>query len=90
MLETVGTYNLYTLLGKFDKEENIIIHNVNQPIDLYLTGLKGLIPMSSKKSLQAFALLERNRNMVIQTIEKRSIIVIEAVIPGSEIKKTLN
>jgi len=40
MLETVGTYNLYTLLGKFDQEENIIIHNVNQPIDMYLTGLK--------------------------------------------------
>ena len=90
MSETVDTYNPYTLLGKFDKEENIIIHNVNQPIDVYLTGLKGPISISSKNSLQAFGLRERNRNMVIQIIEKKSIVVIEAIIPGSEVKKTIN
>ena len=70
MLESIGTYSLYTLLGKFDQEENIIIHNVNQPIDMYLTGLKGPIPVGSKRSIQAFGLRERNRNIIIQTVKK--------------------
>ena len=87
MLETVGTYNLCALLGKFDEEENIIIHNVNQSIDVYVNGLQGPIPMASKRSLQAFELRNRNRNLIIQTIEKRTIIVIESIIPGSEHKR---
>ena len=86
MLESIGTYNMYTLLGKFDNEENIIIHNVNQSIDVYLTGIKESIPMASKRSLQAFGLKERNRNIIIQTTEKRAIVVIESIIPGSETK----
>ena len=40
MLEAIGTYNLYTLLGKVDEEENVIIQNINQPIEIYLTGLR--------------------------------------------------
>ena len=87
-LETIGTYNIYTLLGKFEKEENIIIHSVYQPIDVYFTGIKGPIPMASKRSIQAFSLTERNRNVIIQTTEKRTIVVIESIIPGSETKLT--
>ena len=84
MLENIGTYNLYALLGKFDTEENIIIHNVNQGIDIYIGKLQGPIPLNSKRSLQAFELRGRNRNIIIQTFEKRSIIVIESIILGSE------
>ena len=61
---------------------------MNQSIDVYLTGLQGPIPMASKRSLQAFGLRNRNRNLIIQTIEKRTIVVIEAIIPGSEYKRT--
>ena len=88
MLEAVGTYNLFTLLGKFEDEENIIIHNVNQYIDVYINGLQGPIPMASQRSLQAFELKKRNRNLIIQTTEKRTIVVIESVIPLSNIKRT--
>jgi len=87
MLEAVGTYNLYTLLGKFEEEENILIHNINQSIDVYITGLRGPIPMASKLSLQAFELRNRNRNLIIQTTEKRTIIAIESIVPWSEIKR---
>jgi len=87
MLETVGTYNLYALLGKFDEEENILLHSANHSIDVYVNGLKGPIPMASKRSLQAFGLKERNRNLIVQTFEKRTIIVIESIIPWSEIKR---
>jgi len=87
MLENIGTYNLYTLLGKFDEEENIMIHNVNQPIEVYFTGIRGPISVASKRSLQAFELKERSRNVIIQTQEKRTIVVIESVIPGSNIKQ---
>jgi len=80
--------NLYPLLGKFEEEENIIIHNVNQSIDVYINGLQGPIPIASQRSLQAFELRKRNRNLVIQTVEKKTIIVIEAVIPESNIKRT--
>ena len=87
MLEAIGTYNLYTLLGKFEEEENILIHNINQPIDVYITGLQGPITMASKRSLQAFELRNRNRNLMIQTTEKRTIIAIESIVPWSEIKR---
>ena len=87
MLETVGTYNLYALLGKFDDEENILLHNVNHSVDVYVNGLKGPIPMASKRSLQAFKLKDRNRNLIIQTFEKRTIIAIEAIIPWSETRR---
>ena len=88
MLEAIGTYNLYTLLGKFEDEENIIIHNVNQSIDVYINGLQGPIPIASQRSLQAFELKKRNRNLIIQTMEKRTIIVIESVIPLSDVRRT--
>jgi len=88
MLETVGTYNLYALMGKFDEEENILLHNANHSIEVYVTGLQGPIPMASGRSLQAFGLKERTRNLIIQTFEKRTIIVIEAIIPWSEIRRT--
>jgi len=87
MLENIGTYNLYALLGKFYMEENIIIHNVNQGVDIYLGKLQGPIPLGNKRSLQAFELRARNRNIIIQTFEKRSIIVIESIIMGSEKKR---
>ena len=87
LLENVGTYNLYALLGKFDAEENIIIHNVNQGVDIYLGRLQGPVPLGIKRSLQGFELRGRNRNIIIQTFEKRSIIVIESVIKGSEKKR---
>ena len=89
MLENVGTYNLYALLGKFDAEENIIIHNVNQVVDIYIGGLKGSIQLGSKRSLQAFELKGRNRNIVIQTTEKRSVLVIESIIMGSELREII-
>ena len=79
--------NLYPLLGKFEEEENIIIHNVNQSIDVYINGLQGPIPMASQRSLQAFELRKRNRNLIIQTVEKKTITVVEAIIPGSECKR---
>jgi len=88
MLETIGTYNLYTLLGKFEEEENIILHNVNSSIEVYINGLQGPIPMNSNRSLQAFELKKRNRNLIIQTTEKRTIVVIESVEPLSNIRRT--
>ena len=87
MLEATGTYNLHALLGKLDTEENIIIHNVNQSIDIYISGLKGPIPMASQRSLQIFGLRNRNRNIILQTIEKRAIVVIESIIPDSDFKR---
>ena len=89
MLENVGTYNLYALLGKFDAEENIITHNVNQVVDIYIGGLKGSIQLESKRSFQAFELKGRNRNIVIQTTEKRSVIVIESIIMRSELREII-
>ena len=87
VLEAIVTYNLYTLLGKFEEEENLIIHNINQPIEVYITGLRGPVSMGSKRSLQAFELKERSRNIIIQTREKRTIIVVESVIPESNHKR---
>ena len=88
MLENIGTYNLYTLLGNFDDEENVIIHNLNQPINVYFNGLRDSILMATRKSLQAFELKERNRNIIIETREKKTLIVIESVISYSNHKRT--
>ena len=86
MLEHIKSYNMSALLGQFNETENIYIHSTNQNIFIYMGGLDAPIKLPSNNSLEAFELKERSRNLIIQTFELRTVIVIESVTKKDEPK----